>query len=182
MRVHARRLEVVRGKDLLDLRHQLMPDPKGRGRAAHVGLARAAAAEARIEAHAKLVPARAAARLAVRGELPQRARVVLDAERQQLGQVSRQLLRAQADPLRRDARSDGPSHLVAAARVDVQPERVEELQHRGIGKRLHGEAHGRPVRVRELEREVGLPLQRLLIVHVEGRAELLAQLERLLRC
>mmetsp|Transcript_15716 Transcript_15716/g.38954 ORF Transcript_15716/g.38954 Transcript_15716/m.38954 type:complete len:473 (-) Transcript_15716:19-1437(-) len=181
VRVHARGLQVVLLDDRLHLRHELVPDAEGGGGAAHVGLARAAAAQPRVEAHAQLVGAVPLARLAVRLQLAERARIVLDTEVEQLGQVGRELLRAQADLVRGDARRHRPAHLVPAARVDVQPEPVEELQHRRVRQRLHGEAYGQAEGVREVERLKRLPLERRLVVHEERRAKLLAKLQGALR-
>merc|ERR1740117_2759992 len=102
-------------------------------------------------------------------------------EHAQVGQVGRELLRAQADLVRGDARRHRAAHLEPAARVDVQPERVEELQHRRVGQSLHGEAHREAEGVREVHRLERLPLERRLVVHEERRAKLLAKLQGPLR-
>mmetsp|Transcript_34944 Transcript_34944/g.76884 ORF Transcript_34944/g.76884 Transcript_34944/m.76884 type:complete len:330 (+) Transcript_34944:425-1414(+) len=112
VRVHARRLEVVFVDDRLHLRHQLVPDAKGGGGPTHVGLARAAGAEARVEAHAELVATRAAAQLAKGTQLAQRARVVFDAHVEKLAEVRCKLLRAKRNALRRDTRSNGAADFV----------------------------------------------------------------------
>mmetsp|Transcript_5581 Transcript_5581/g.18582 ORF Transcript_5581/g.18582 Transcript_5581/m.18582 type:complete len:348 (+) Transcript_5581:407-1450(+) len=65
VRVDSRRLQVILGEQRLDVGHQLVPDAKRRRRSAHVGLAGAARAEARVEAQAELVGAVAPLDLAV---------------------------------------------------------------------------------------------------------------------
>ena len=113
--------------------HLLVPDAEARGGAADVGRGGAAAAEPRVEADPKLLAAVAAHQLTVGAELLERARVVLDAEVEQLAEVMRRLLAAQAHLLRRDPRRHRAAHLEARARVDVQPEGVEGFEDGRVG-------------------------------------------------
>ena len=85
-------LELVLGHDGLRLRQQLVPDAEAAVRAAHVGFAGAAAAQAGVEAQAHLA---AGERGAVSLQLVQAARVQLHARADQLREEGRQLLRRQ---------------------------------------------------------------------------------------
>mmetsp|Transcript_9134 Transcript_9134/g.30245 ORF Transcript_9134/g.30245 Transcript_9134/m.30245 type:complete len:522 (+) Transcript_9134:145-1710(+) len=162
--------EAVLLHDGLDLGEELVPDPKGGGGPAHVGLAGAPRAEAGVEAHAH---AGAGALLPKAIELLQGARVDLDAHADELGKEGGELLGGEGDLFGRHARGHGTAHLVAGGGVDVEAHLVEDLEDGGVGGGLHGVASGQAEGVGEGERLGGLRAERGQIVDV-GRGPVLS--------
>mmetsp|Transcript_597 Transcript_597/g.1947 ORF Transcript_597/g.1947 Transcript_597/m.1947 type:complete len:400 (+) Transcript_597:586-1785(+) len=178
VRVHARGREVVLLDERLHVRKKLVPDAKRGGRAADVRLSGASRAEPGVEPHTELRRAVATPQPPVLCELAQRARVELDPEIEQLGQVGGRLLRGEGDAARRDARRDGAPHLVPGGGVHVQAEPVKGLQHGGVWARLHGEADRQAVCTREGQRRLRLRLERRLRVDVRRSAVAVLHLAR----
>eukprot|EP00968_Pinguiococcus_pyrenoidosus_P009585 scaffold743_cov267-Pinguiococcus_pyrenoidosus.AAC.24 len=178
VRVDAHDLVAVLGGDLGALGRPLVPHAKARVRAAHVGLAGAAGAHARVEADAHLA---ARKRLAVPLQLAERAGVDLDAHFHQLLEVVGELLAAERDVAGGHASRHRAAHLEAGAGVNVQAQVGEELEDGGIRARLHGKARRQAVRIGKCQRFLGRIGQHGLAVHVGGRSDLRSDFSGLLR-